>query len=124
MVEKVTVTVWSQLTRYGEVEFTVKSHKGIFKRKCLHDALSEADIKMTGIDDMIKSYNKKLKHVEHFAVKSEYTRLYDEERKATEGNGESCNDPQPAVEHSTDDIPVKHTKSSKSRTKRREAVLS
>lgn len=124
MVEKVTVTVWSQLTRYGEVEFMVKSHKGIFKRKCLHDALSDADIKMTGIDDMIKLFTKKLKNVEHFAVKSEHTRLYDEERKTTKGDGESCDDTEPAIEHSADDIPVKHTKSSKSRTKRREAVLS
>lgn len=124
MVEKVTVTVWSQLTRYGEVEFTVKSHKGVFKRKCLHDALSDADIKMTGIDDVIKSYTQRLKYVEHFVVKSKDTRLYDKTRETEEGTGQSVVDTEPTVEHSVYDVPVKHTKSSKSRTKRREAVLS
>lgn len=124
MVEKITVTVWSQLTKYGEVEFTVKSHKGLFKRKCLHDALSDADIKMTGIDDVIKSYTQRLKHVEHFVVKSKDTRLYDKTRETEEGTGQSVVDTESTVEHSIHDVPVKHTKSSKSRTKRREAVLS
>jgi hypothetical protein len=124
MVEKVTVTIWTELTKYGEVEFSVKSHKGLFKRKCLHDALSEADIKMTGIDDMIKSFTKKLKHVEHFAVNSQDTRLYDEIRETEERTRQSVVDIESTVEHSVHDVPVKHTKSSKSRTKRREAVLS
>ena len=124
MVEKVTVTVYTQLTRYGEVEFSVKSHKGIFKRKCLHDALSDADIKITGINDIVKSFTRKLKHVEHFAVKSEHTRLYDKNGETEGSDAESNNDPESAVEHSNTDISGKCTKSNKSSTKRREAVLS
>ena len=124
MVEKITVTITTELTRYGEVEFSVKSHKGLFKSKCLHDALSYADIKMTGISDMVDTTRKRMKSINHFALETRYTRLYEQERETETGSGESCNDTQPAVEHSTNDIPSKHTKSSKPRTKRRQAVLS
>lgn len=124
MVEKITVTITSELTRYGEVEFSVKSHKGIFKSKCLHDALSYADIKMTGISDMVDSTRRRMKSVNHFSLETRYTRLYDQNRETEKGDAESINDSESATEHSIYDIPVKHRKGSKSGTKRREAVLS
>lgn len=123
MVEKVTVTVYAELTKYGEVEFAVKSHQGLFKRKCLHDALSDADIKMTGIEDILKAFNKKLKHVEHFAIESKHTRLYDERGKTEERHGESCDDTKSASEHSNNNLSSKHTKSTKPSSRRKEAVL-
>ena len=123
MVEKVTVTVYAELTRYGEVEFSVNSHRGMFKRKCLHDALSDADIKMTGIEDIVNSFRRKLNQVEHFAIESKHTRLYDQAAEAETTTGESSNDTEPAPEHSADNVSSKRGKSTKSRTRRKEAVL-
>jgi hypothetical protein len=123
MVEKVTVTVYAQLTKYGEVEFSVNSHRGMFKRKCLHDALSDADIKMTGIEDIVNSFRRKLNQVEHFAIESKHTRLYDQATEAETTTGESSNDTEPAPEHSADNVSSKRGKSTKSRTRRKEAVL-
>jgi hypothetical protein len=123
MVEKITVTVHTQLTQYGEVEFVVKSHQGISKRKCLHDALSDADIKMTGIEDILKSFRRRLKHVEHFAIESKHTRLYDESRETEETTGESSIDTEPALEHSNNNVSSKRRKSTKSSTRRKETVL-
>jgi hypothetical protein len=121
MVEKITVTVYAQLTKYGEVEFSVNSHRGMFKRKCLHDALSDADIKMTGIESIVNSFRRRLNHVEHFAIESKHTRLYDGIPETT--TGESSNDPEPTPEHSTDNVPDKRRKSAKSSNRRKETVL-
>jgi hypothetical protein len=123
MVEKVTVTVYAQLTKYGEVEFSVNSHRGMFKRKCLHDALSDADIKMTGIEDIVNSFRRKLNQVEHFAIESKHTRLHDERRQTEETTGESSIDTEPAPKHSDNNVSSKRRNSTKSNTKRKEAVL-
>jgi hypothetical protein len=54
------VRVTTRLTKYGEVEFKVVTSKGSFANKCLHDALSEAGIKMTGIGGILAAYETKL----------------------------------------------------------------
>jgi hypothetical protein len=54
------VKVITRLTKYGEVVFIVTTSKGNFSSKCLHDALSEAGIKMTGITDIVTTYQKEL----------------------------------------------------------------
>ena len=123
MVDKITVTVHTELTQYGEVVFSVKSHAGIFKRKCLHDALSDADIKMTGIEDVIKSFRRRLKNVEHFAIESNHIRLHEENRETEERSGESSINIEPAPKHSTVNISCKRRKSIKSNARRKEAVL-
>jgi hypothetical protein len=123
MVEKVTVTIYAQLTKYGELEFSVNSHRGMFKRKCLHDALSDADIKMTGIEDIVNSFRRKLNQVEHFAIESKHIRSYDESRETEQTTGESNINTEPAPEHSNNNISSKCRKSSKSNTRRKEAVL-
>jgi len=75
MVEKVTVTVTSEMTRLGEILFTVKSHNGLYRSKCLHDALSMADVKMTGIHDITDSFWRKMATVEHFSIESKHLRF-------------------------------------------------
>ena len=54
------VRVITKLTKYGEVVFIVTTSKGNFSSKCLHDALSEAGIKMTGIGGILAAYETKL----------------------------------------------------------------
>lgn len=54
------VRVTTRLTKYGEVEFKVVTSKGSFANKCIHDALSEAGIKMTGIGGILAAYETKL----------------------------------------------------------------
>ena len=54
------VKVITRLTKYGEVVFIVTTSKGNFSSKCLHDALSEAGIKMTGIGGILAAYETKL----------------------------------------------------------------
>jgi hypothetical protein len=54
------VRVTTRLTKYGEVEFKVVTSKGSFANKCLHDALSEAGIKMTGVGGILAAYETKL----------------------------------------------------------------
>jgi hypothetical protein len=117
MVDKITVTVHTELTQYGEVIFSVKSHAGIFKRKCLHDALSDADIKMTGIEDIIKSFRRRLKNVEHFAIESKHIRLHDREREESTEHEPSSHDNATTVEVSVPNISVKRRGSSRSRHK-------
>lgn len=113
MVDKITVTINTELTPYGEVIFSVKSHMGIYKRKCLHDALSDADIKMTGITDIVDTFRRKMKTVSHFSLETKHTRLYDgegnydRECESSNGNIEST------VEASAPDISVKHRKSTR-----------
>lgn len=84
MVENVTITVYTEMTRLGEVIFTVRSHTGIHKSKCLHDALSNADIKMTGIDGIIGSAWNKMKTSEHFLIESKHIRFNDRVERETE----------------------------------------
>jgi hypothetical protein len=81
MVNKITVTIYTELSRYGEVVFAVKSYDGTFRNKCLHDALSEAGIKMTGITDMVQSLDRQLRTVTHFSLETNHTRIYDIKRK-------------------------------------------
>jgi len=113
MVEKVTITISSELTSYGEVVFSVKSHMGIFKSKCLHDALSDADIKMTGITDMVDTFRRKMKTVNHFSLETKHTRLYDGESEESRGLEPSYADNEPAVEVSVSDISSKCGKSTR-----------
>ncbi len=124
MVEKVTITITTELTRYGEVVFSVKSHAGIFKSKCLHDALSDADIKMTGITEMVDSTYRQLKTTTHYALETIHTRLYDREREESTGSEPSSDDNEPAVEASVPDISVKRRSSTRTKGKKAEHLVS
>lgn len=62
------VIVRTELTVYGEVQFVVSTDKGIFVNKCLHDALSEANIKMTGIGPIVDNHRSKLKFNREFKI--------------------------------------------------------
>ena len=75
------VRVTTRLTKYGEVEFKVVTSKGSFFNKCLHDALSEADIKMTAIGGILAAYETKLDLKRDFKI-SRY-----EFRSASKGTG-------------------------------------
>lgn len=123
MVDKITVTVYAELNQYGEVEFCVNSHTGAHKRKCLHDALSDADIKMTGIEDILNSFRRKLKHVEHFPIESKHTRLYEPIRETGEGVESSYINIESAAEHSNDNLSDKRRKSNTSSKKRNKALV-
>lgn len=124
MVDKITITISTELTKYGEVLFSVKSHTGIHKSKCLHDALSDADIKMTGITDMVDTLYRKMKSVNHFALETKYTRLYDG-KGDNDGEHKQCNaDPKPAVEVSVPNISVKHRKSIRANKKKAQLIAS
>lgn len=118
MVEKVTITISSELTQYGEVVFSVKSHMGIFKSKCLHDALSDADIKMTGITDMVDTVYRQMKSVNHFALETKHTRLYDREPEESGRFEPSSDNNEPAVEVSVPNISSKCGKSTRGKTKK------
>lgn len=123
MVEKVTITITTELTRYGEVVFSVKSHTGIFKSKCLHDALSDADIKMTGITEMVDSTYRQLKTTTHYALETIHTRLYDRKREES-SESESCSDDNATtVEASVPDVSIKRGSSVRRRNKKDERLV-
>ena len=123
MVNKVTITITTELTRYGEVVFSVKSHAGIFKSKCLHDALSDANIKMTGITEMVDSTYRQLKTTTHYALETTHTRSYDRETEESR-EFESCSDNHATtIETSIPNIPIKRGNSVRSRTKKAKHLL-
>ncbi len=117
MVDKITVTVHTELTQYGEVVFSVKSHMGVFKSKCLHDALSDADIKMTGITNIVDTTYRKMRSVNHYNLETIHTRLYDREPEESTEDGPSSHDNATTVEASIPNISVKRRGSSRSRHK-------